>query len=149
MKKIVIKGLSTLLDTPIIYNKFDISIIMEDEDLLNEVISNSKLDDYIFARSGSNNIVGGGGVHFASSLGNKKMLEILLDKYAVVNILDDQGNSPIDYALKRPIIVEILLNAGADIKVKKTNGKSVVCKAKELDLVDTLKTFNKHGYFCS
>lgn len=76
-----------------------------------------------------------------------EIIKMLLDKGANVNVREDNGASPLFYIAsnnqitseKRVAVAKMLIEAGADRKIKATNGKSIADAAKEMRNTDILE----------
>lgn len=86
----------------------------------------------------------------ASQQGNEELAKAALKKGANPNeacLIRDQRTYPlIEAALKgHPRIVEVLLNAGADVNIKKRNGESPIADASCYDHYEVAKILLEHG----
>ncbi|MHB9148214.1 MAG: ankyrin repeat domain-containing protein [Candidatus Amoebophilus sp.] len=69
---------------------------------------------------------GDSALHYAVQLGDKEMVEYLLDRNADINIQTDTGRAPLHTAARYENIeiIQVLLNRGANLKIKDITGCS-------------------------
>ena len=78
-------------------------------------------------------------------LAGRKILELLIDNDADVNVKDNDGLTPLHHA-RRKQIFEILIAAGADVNAKQPNGKTVLDEAlSETGKPEIADLLRKHG----
>ena len=131
----------------VIYNKFDIAVLTSNMEMLHQVISEGNLDDYIL--SSNSNFKGEGGIHFALRYGSADILNVLIDKYPSIDIENDDGYLIIDYVYTRLDILELLLKRDVIRNGDPRKIQETVCYVKGSGLLESLKVFNKFGYYCS
>jgi ankyrin repeat protein len=69
-------------------------------------------------------------LHFAASFGKNEILKQLIDLKANVKATDNKGNTALHFAVKGdPETITLLINAGADIHAKNTEGATPLCFA--------------------
>ena len=85
---------------------------------------------------------------FAASIGNKKAVELLLEKGAIVNEKNNNGYTALIYAARscNKEVVELLLNNYADIGIKNKYGYTVVDIAKKRNNYEVLFSLKKLLY---
>jgi ankyrin repeat protein len=94
--------------TPLHHAKYELAKFLIDKGA--DVNVNSKLDDYT-------------PLHFASMDGRKKVVELLIEKGAKVNFINDLGSTPLHMAADKAV-AEILLKNGAEVNAKDRWGRT-------------------------
>ena len=84
-------------------------------------------------------------MHLAADGGHEEIVELLIANGADVNAKDDDGYTPLHYALRlRKEVAELLISKGADVNAEE-NGITPLDFAIELSDPEAAKLLRKHG----
>ena len=70
-------------------------------------------------------------LHIAIRNDQEEIAELLISAGSNINIKDNEGCRPINYAFNSPGLLKLLIDAGADVNVRDNEGKSLLSKATE------------------
>lgn len=85
-------------------------------------------------------------LHVAVNMGNIEMIELLLVKGANINSVDEKGDSPLfKITTDDGQIISLLLGYGANPNIENKDGRTILDKAYEENLVDVVRILHRHG----
>ena len=90
------------------------SSIFDTSGFVRFILEQAKDVDYVNVRD----FYGRTPLHTAASVNNTEVAQTLLDRGAMVNVLDKNGNSPLHEARRRPAMWQLLVEHGADVDAK-------------------------------
>lgn len=86
-------------------------------------------------------------LHCASAKGHKKIVELLLSKWAKIDLQDAEGNTALIYACKNghSKIVRLLVQAGANLEIENKHGDTALFHASEKNHLDVIRILLENG----
>ena len=85
-------------------------------------------------------------LHLAVNHENKDVIELLIVEGADVNVIDNEGESPIFMVSSDNInLFKLLLVHGADPNIKNNDGRTILDKAYEENLIDIIVLLKSYG----
>lgn len=85
-------------------------------------------------------------LHYASQIGNKEIVKLLIDYGANINAQTDFAQTPLHWAAKwnRADIVDLLLKAGLDINIKDFHFKTAADETKTEEIKDVINSYENY-----
>mmetsp|Transcript_33803 Transcript_33803/g.81958 ORF Transcript_33803/g.81958 Transcript_33803/m.81958 type:complete len:357 (+) Transcript_33803:516-1586(+) len=97
--------------------------------------SKVNVDFIVEKKTSEDQVMGQTALHLASDHGFEDLAKLLVEKKASVNLQDEDGYTPLHYAVvcERVPLIKLLVDSGADLDLENTEGKSAIDFAEDAE----------------